>query len=75
MAKVTDYFLIDGSSLNLIKDLIVWNFDDCLSQVHCAVNRISWLDRSFVERCSSGTEIKVNMESGTRRTLQLGSKL
>ena len=29
--SLIDYLLIDSSSLILIKDLIVWNFEDCLS--------------------------------------------
>ena len=35
--SLNDYFLIDSSSLNLIKDLLVGNFDDSLSDMHCAV--------------------------------------
>ena len=32
-----DYFIIDSSSLNLIKDINYWNFDESLSDVHCRV--------------------------------------
>ena len=35
--RLIDYFLYNNSSLNLIQDLIVPNFDDCLSELHCAV--------------------------------------
>ena len=35
--KSLEYFIKDSSSLNLIEDITVWNFDECLSNVHCPV--------------------------------------
>ena len=35
--RLIDYSIIDSSSLNLIKDITIWNFDECLSDVHCLV--------------------------------------
>ena len=35
--SLIDYFIIDSSSWVLIKDITLWNFDECLSDVHCPV--------------------------------------
>ena len=35
--SLIDYFILDSSSLNLIKDITVSNFDERLSDVHCPV--------------------------------------
>ena len=32
--SLIDYFIIDSSSLNLLKDITVWNYDECLSDVN-----------------------------------------
>ena len=35
--SLIDNFIVDSSSLNSIKDITVWNFDECISYVHCRV--------------------------------------